>query len=126
MIPFLIVFIASGLGGAMRYGVNLFVTTLLPGSFPAGTITINITGSLAMGLLAELFLLRAGFSQDTKIFWTTGIIGGYTTFSTFALNAVTLWSRGEDVTAIVYVVASVIVAVLSLAGGMALVRVVSG
>ena len=78
---FLIVFLGGGLGAALRHGVNLVSARLLGTAFPYATMIENITGSLVMGLLAGYFAYKSGASQHWRLFLTTGILGGYTTFS---------------------------------------------
>jgi CrcB protein len=119
---YFIVFLGAGLGGALRHGVNDLVTNLTgsastPG-FPYGILTINITGSLLLGLLAGYFGLKGHASQDWRLFLTTGICGGYTTFSTFSLDAVLLWERGQPLQSVSYVAASVLVSIAALMAGL--------
>jgi fluoride exporter len=120
---FLIVFLGGGLGAALRHGVNMAAARLLGTAFPYGTLTINILGSLAMGLIAEFFALKSGLPQHWRLFLTTGILGGFTTFSAFSLEAALLYERGEVAGAAIYVVASVVLAIGALFAGMAIVRV---
>jgi len=120
---FLIVFLGGGLGAALRHGVNIAAARLLGTAFPYGTLTINILGSLAMGLIAEFFALKSGLPQHWRLFLTTGILGGFTTFSAFSLEAALLYERGEVAGAAIYVVASVVLAIGALFAGMAIVRV---
>jgi CrcB protein len=115
---FLIVF----LGGALRHGVNVFAARLFGTAFPYGTLIINILGSLAMGLIAEYFALKAGLPQRWRLFLTTGILGGFTTFSAFSLEAALLYERGQLAGSAIYVVASVVLAIGALFAGMAIVR----
>jgi CrcB protein len=120
---FLIVFLGGGLGAALRHGVNITAARLLGTGFPYGTLTINILGSLVMGLIAEFFALKSGLPQHWRLFLTTGILGGFTTFSAFSLEAALLYERGEVAGAAIYVVASVVLAIGALFAGMAIVRV---
>ncbi|MCI9865229.1 fluoride efflux transporter CrcB [Rhizobium skierniewicense] len=119
---FVIVFLGAGVVGAVRHGVNLMVAHLLGLGFPWATLSINIIGSLLMGMLTEVFVVRTGLPQELRLFLTTGILGGFTTFSTFSLDAVGLWERGEVSAAILYASASVILAFIVVFAGMALVR----
>jgi CrcB protein len=121
---FVIVFLGGGLGAALRHGVNIAASRMLGTAFPYGTLFINVVGSLAMGLIAELFALKAGLPQHWRLFLTTGILGGFTTFSAFSLEAALLYERGQAASAAVYVVASVVLAIGALFAGMAIVRVV--
>ena len=121
---YLIVFLGGGIGAALRHGVNLFAARLLGAGFPYGTIIINVVGSLAMGLIAEYFALKAGLPQRWRLFLTTGILGGFTTFSAFSLEAALLYERGELIGAAIYVVASVVLAIGALFAGLAIVRLI--
>jgi CrcB protein len=119
---YLIVFLGGGLGAALRHGVNLTMARLLGTQFPYGTFVANITGSLAMGLLAAYFAFRGDASQHWRLFFTTGVLGGYTTFSAFSLDAVLLYERGELALALLYIVASVVLSVGGLFAGLAIMR----
>ena len=119
---YLIVFIGGGIGAALRHGVNLAGMRLAGATFPYATLFANVTGSLVMGLLAGYFAFKGDASQNLRLFLTTGILGGYTTFSAFSLDAVLLYERGEIGAAATYVVSSVALAILSLVAGLALVR----
>jgi CrcB protein len=123
----LIVILGAGLGGGVRHGVNLAVTRLAPQlAFPLATLIINVLGSFLMGLLAEAFVLRGAGGHPLKLFLTTGMLGGFTTFSTFSLDAVTLYDRGQVAAAGFYVLASVVAALLGLIAGLALARTLLG
>ena len=119
---YLIVFLGGGIGAALRHGINLAVARLLGTAFPYGTLMINITGSFIMGLVAAYFAFKGDASQHWRLFLTTGILGGYTTFSAFSLDAALLYERGEVGLAALYVVASVALSIAGLFAGFALVR----
>lgn len=119
---FLIVFFGGGLGAALRHGINMTAARLLGLNFPYGTMFINVSGSLVIGLIAEYFALKAGLNRSWLLFLTTGILGGYTTFSTFSLEAALLFERGQIAGAAIYVLGSVILGVGSLFAGLAIVR----
>jgi fluoride exporter len=104
---YLIVFVGAGVGGALRHGLNVAFRAL-GSEFPYGTLFINVVGALAMGLLAGLFAVKFDLGQSWRLFLTTGILGGFTTFSTFSLEAAVLYERGELGAMAVYVIASVI------------------
>ena len=124
---FLIVFLGAGLGGAARPGVNLVALRWLgPDSFPVGTLFINVLGSLLMGVVAEYFLVRVGLSQHLRLFLTTGILGGFTTFSAFSLETALLWERGEPFQAVAYALLSVSLAVAGLFVGLVMARTLAG
>ena len=90
-LTYLIVFIGAGLGGALRHGVNVASLRVFGTGFPFGTLTVNVVGSLAMGLLAGYFALRLETGQIWRLFLTTGVLGGFTTFSTFSLDTALLY-----------------------------------
>jgi fluoride exporter len=119
---YLIVFLGGGLGAALRHGINLASARAFGTGFPYGTLLINITGSLVMGLAAAYFAFKGDASQHWRLFLTTGILGGYTTFSTFSLDAALLYERGEIGPAAIYVLASVALSIAGLFAGFALVR----
>jgi CrcB protein len=121
---FLVVFLGAGLGGSLRHGVNLAAARLLGTGFPDGTLFVNVAGSLAMGVLAGWFALKAGGApgQPWRLFLTTGVLGGFTTFSAFSLDAAALWERGEAAAALAYVLASVAASLGALFLGLALAR----
>jgi CrcB protein len=122
MNAYLAVFLGAGLGGALRHGVNVVALRLIGSNFPIGTVAVNVAGSFIMGLLAAWFALKADPGQAWRLFLTTGILGGFTTFSTFSLDAALLWERGQPAVAAVYVVVSVAMALLGLFAGPLLVR----
>jgi CrcB protein len=119
---FLIVFLGGGLGAALRHGINLVSARTLGTEFPFGTLIINVTGSLVMGLIAGYLAVKGDASQHWRLFLMTGILGGYTTFSAFSLDAALLYERGATGLAAVYVLASVILSIGGLFAGLALVR----
>jgi len=80
MNSYLIVFAGAGLDGMLRHGFNVFVPRLLGTSFPYHTLTINILGSLTMGLLAGYYATKGDVSQSLQLFLMTGVLGGFTTF----------------------------------------------
>jgi CrcB protein len=121
---YLLVFLGAGIGGVLRHGVNTACGRLCGTDFPWGIMIINISGSLVMGLAAGwlAFKASAGWSQSARLFAMTGILGGYTTFSAFSLDAALLWERGQVLAAALYVAASVGLSILGLFAGLALVR----
>ena len=119
---YLIVFLGGGVGAALRHGINLGVARMLGTAFPYGTLLINITGSFIMGLVAAYFGFKGDASQHWRLFLTTGILGGYTTFSAFSLDVALLYERGEFGMAALYVIASVALSIVGLFAGLALVR----
>jgi fluoride exporter len=119
---YLIVFLGAGFGGMVRHGVNLAFMRWGWVTFPAATLVINVTGSILMGLAIEFFAFKSHLPLEWRLFLTTGVLGGYTTFSTFSLDAAVLSGRGELAAAAFYVLASVVLSLAGLFGAMALVR----
>ncbi len=121
----LAVAIGGSIGSVMRYLVSIGSGKLFGINFPWGTLIINITGSFLIGLFVGLFALRWDLPQAMRIFLTVGICGGYTTFSTFSLDAFYLIERGEVVVAGAYMIASVVLSVGALMGAMQITRAIS-
>ena len=128
MTGFLLVFLGAGIGGAVRHGVNLGCARYCGAAFPWGTLSINVIGSFLMGIFAAWLAFRVGegWSQPVRLFLTTGILGGFTTFSTFSLDAVLLWERGAAGPAFLYVAASAVASIGALVAGLAIVRALMG
>lgn len=122
---YLIVFLGGGIGAALRHGFNLGFARLLGTTFPFATLFENVTGSLVMGLLVGWFTLKGGVPQHWQLFLTTGVLGGYTTFSAFSLDAAVLYERGAIGAAALYVGLSVVLSIAGLFAGMAVVRAVT-
>lgn len=119
MNSFLQVALGGAIGASARYGVNVLATRLLPG-LPLGTLSVNVLGCLAMGLLASVLALRGG--QHLAPLLLTGVLGGFTTFSAFALDATVLWERGDGALAMGYVLASVVLSLAAVIAGLAIGR----
>ena len=119
---YVIVFLGAGIGGALRHGVNVGAARLFGYGFPFGTLVVNVAGSFAMGLLAGYFAFRPGLGQHFRLFLTTGILGGFTTFSAFSLDAALLVERHSFGLAAGYMVGSVAASVSALFFGLALFR----
>jgi CrcB protein len=119
---YLIVFVGAGIGGALRHGVNVGAARLFGYGFPFGTLIVNILGSFMMGALAGYFAFRPGVGQHVRLFLTTGILGGFTTFSAFSLDAALLVERHHYGAAAGYAIGSVAASVSALFFGLALFR----
>jgi fluoride exporter len=126
MLGYLVVFIGAGVGGAVRHGVNIWSARLLGTHFPSGTLIINVAGSLAMGLVAGWFALKGGATGHLRLFLATGILGGFTTFSAFSLDAILLWERHEHLMAALYVGGSIAIAIAGLMLGLWIMRTALG
>jgi fluoride exporter len=119
---YILVFIGGGLGSMLRHLVNIVSTRSLGTAFPYHTIIINITGSTIMGLIAGYLAFKGQASQPWRMFLMTGVLGGYTTFSAFSLDAALLYERSEIGLALFYVLGSVVFSIAGLFAGLALVR----
>jgi len=119
---YLIVFVGAGIGGALRHGVNVGAARIWGLGFPYGTLIVNIAGSFLMGLLAGYFAFRPGINQHLRLFLTTGILGGFTTFSAFSLDTALLIERHAYGMAAGYAVGSVAASVSALFFGLAVFR----
>jgi fluoride exporter len=115
-----IVFLGAGIGGALRHGVNLAAVRYFGFGFPFGTLVVNVLGSFAMGLFAGYFAYRTGLPQHLRLFLTTGLLGGFTTFSAFSLDTVLLVERHAYGAATAYVAVSVAISLAALFAGLAI------
>ena len=122
------IILAVAFGGAVgavgRYLAVTQVSHWLGGSFPYGTLTVNVVGSFIMGALIEVFALAWSPSQMIRAFLTVGCLGAFTTFSTFSMETVLLVERGETGQAAIYALASVILSVLGFFAGLQLFRTI--
>ena len=120
---YLIVFVGAGIGGALRHGVNLGAARLFGFGFPFGTLIVNVLGSFLMGLFAGYFAFRTGIPQHARLFLTTGLLGGFTTFSAFSLDAALLLERHAYWLAAAYMAGSVVASVIALFAGLSIFRI---
>lgn len=102
-----LVFLGGGLGSVGRWLVGLGAMRLMGTGFPWGTLAVNLIGGLVMGVLARVLVFLPSGGHDARIFLMTGVLGGFTTFSAFSLDAANLWLRGEAGVAAFYVGLSV-------------------
>ena len=116
MFPTILVFVGAGFGGVLRHGVNLTAARLFGTSFPWGTLTVNIVGSLLIGFFFELFD-RSTLSPENRALITIGFLGAFTTFSTYSLESVNLIKNGEFRLAAANVAANNIVGILAVIAG---------
>lgn len=122
MYQYLLVFIGGGLGTMMRHAVNVASARWFGTDFPYHTLFENVTGSFLMGLVVGYFAFRGEASQHVRLFLATGVLGGYTTFSAFSLDAAMFVEHHAWAMASLYALASVAGAVLGLFLGLALMR----
>lgn len=117
-----LVFVGGGLGAVSRHLTGMAVMRASGPGFPWGTMVVNIIGSFVMGCLIAWLARRSSGDADLRLLLATGFLGGFTTFSAFSLDAVTLYERGALTAAAAYVIASVTVSILALFGGLWLAR----
>ena len=115
--------VGGAIGATGRYLFNLQMLRLLGPNFPWGTFGVNVIGSFIMGLVAGLFALRLDLSPEMRSFITTGILGGFTTFSAFSLDAANMMERGQHALAAAYIGGSVALGLAGLFFGLWIARV---
>ena len=115
--------VGGGLGALARYYIAGWVQPAGV-AFNWGILVVNITGGLLMGLIVEASALRLNLSPELRSFLTVGILGGYTTFSTFSLDSALLLQKGQYGLAAAYVLGSVVLSILALFAGLWIVRMV--
>ncbi len=116
--------LGGGLGALLRYFVDRAIEPSWWPGFPFGIFVVNITGGLAMGLITALGALKFQMSQEMRMFLTTGILGGYTTFSTFSLQSALLIERGAYLQTAAYVGGSTLLSILAIFAGFWIVRAI--
>jgi len=119
---YVLIFIGGGIGSSLRHTINVASARVFGTAFPYHTFIINITGSIIMGLVAGYLAFKGGPSQHWRLFLMTGVLGGYTTFSAFSLDAALLYERGQIALTLLYVLGSVVLSIAGLFAGLALVR----
>ena len=112
-----LVAVGGGAGAALRHVVGISAVRLFGTGFPLGTLFVNVAGSFAMGLLVVWLSRGAGEAHALRPLLGLGLLGGFTTFSSFSLDALVLWERGDGALAAAYVVGSVALALFGIAGG---------
>jgi fluoride exporter len=118
----LLVALGGALGSVARYLVGVAAGKLFGVDFPWGTVIVNVLGSVLMGLFIALLSLKFNGSQSIRAFFAVGVLGGFTTLSSFALDSVTLWERGAYLSASGYVIGTLIASIGGLVAGLWLVR----
>jgi fluoride exporter len=118
------VVLGGGLGSLLRYLTGIMAIRLFGPFLPWGTFTVNIVGSFFIGLLMEWIARKLNASADMQLFLVTGVMGGFTTFSSFSLDVISLAERGELLWAMVYVLATVGLGIVAVFGGLAVGRAI--
>lgn len=125
MLSVLSIALGGALGAVARHGIHLGAAAWMGPVFPWGTLIVNVAGSFVMGVLVGLFAHIWQPPQEVRAFLTIGFLGAFTTFSTFSLDAVTLYERGEIALSGAYILGSVVLSIAGLFAGLLLVRLVS-
>ena len=125
MTPAMISAVAAGgaIGATARYAVSVFATRAFGMEFPWGTVIVNVLGSFAMGALITFMALKWSASQEMRAFLTVGVLGGFTTLSSFSLDFATLYERKHPIVATIYACGTVGLSLIAIFAGMALMRV---
>ena len=114
---FMWVALGGALGSSARYGVNLAAPRYLGAGFPWATLIVNVVGCFAMGYITALLREKMPDDENTRLFLTTGLLGGFTTFSAFSLDFFGLMQRGEMSLAFGYAVASIVLSIVAVMVG---------
>ena len=123
---YLLVALGGAIGAAMRHGVNRYALTHWGAAFPYGTLVVNVAGGVLIGVAAAIFMARGGGSGGWSLFVVTGVLGGFTTFSAFSLEAALMWQRGDYALLSSYVLASVLLSIGGLLAGLAVTQAAMG
>ena len=122
MIQALLVAVGGATGSLLRYYVGQWALRLMGPAFPWGTLTVNVVGCFVIGLFTELIARKFNASVELRLLLVTGFLGGFTTFSAFSLDAISLFERGEAVAGGVYIAASVGLSMAAVISGLAVMR----
>lgn len=121
MINLIAIAAGGAVGALLRHGVNMMAMGM---TFPWSTLFVNVSGSLCMGLLVGAFASFWDVSQGWKLFLTVGLLGAFTTFSAFSLDAVLMLQKGQILLAFSYILGSVILSLGALVLGLFLMRII--
>jgi CrcB protein len=118
--------VGGALGSVLRFLVSGWFIARVGGAFPWGTFAINVSGSFAIGIVLQIALLRTGLSPYVRLFFATGILGGYTTFSAYAFEIYTLGATAAPLAGLAYALGSVVAGVAAAYAGALIVRTLAG
>ncbi|SCB56562.1 camphor resistance protein CrcB [Rhizobium aethiopicum] len=122
MIQALLVAVGGAIGSVLRYYVGKWALRLMGPAFPWGTLAVNVVGCFVIGVFAELIARRFNASIELRLLLITGFLGGFTTFSAFSLDAISLFEGGNTVAGGVYIAASVGLSMAAVFAGLAIMR----
>ncbi|MGO4194473.1 fluoride efflux transporter CrcB [Rhizobium sp. YAF28] len=123
MFQALLVAVGGAIGSLLRYYVGLGSLRLMGPGFPWGTLIVNVVGCFIIGVFAEMIMRRFNASVELRLLLITGFLGGFTTFSAFSLDAITLFERGDVFAGGIYITASVGLSMVAVMAGLGLMRV---
>jgi len=106
--------LGGALGAVCRYWVSLSLLPVSSYKFPFATLSVNVAGSLLMGVLYVLIVEKGGLPDEARHILMVGFLGAFTTFSTFSLDAISLWQNGGQLMALSYVVSSVALCLIAI------------
>lgn len=112
---FILVAIGGALGSVFRYSIGILFSSFSLTTFPWGTLFVNITGSFLMGIV--FFISKDFLSEEFKLFLSVGLLGGYTTFSTFSLDVINMLFNKDYLLSILYILTSVFISIFFLLAG---------
>ncbi len=118
--------VGGAVGAVARFGVSAAAGHLLGARLPWGTLAVNVLGSICLGVLLEWFACRQGTDERLQILLTTGLMGAFTTFSTFSVETIRLIQRGDLGWGAANVLGNVVLSLLGAAAGVAAVRYLHG
>ena len=122
---YLIVYLGGRLGATLRYAFNVLGASVMITNAPIATLTINVIGCLLMGFIAGYFAFRGNISQHFRLFIMTGIMGGFTSYTAFSLEVVSMFARGQYYSASLYALITLIISIGATFIGINLIRVFS-
>jgi CrcB protein len=122
MKPLLIIGLGGGIGSIFRYLIQIYIGRSITQAFPLGTLLVNISGCLIIGLLYGFSAKYAAITVEWRLFLVTGLCGGYTTFSSFSYESISLFKQGNYTYFILYTSLSFVLGLLATVGGIAIVK----
>ena len=124
MVHWLAVAVGGALGAMGRYAVNGYIYPILDGRFPLGTLVVNVSGSLLMGIFYVVIVERGLLPTEMRDMLMVGLLGAFTTFSTFSLDALALWQNGHLALALVYILSNVLLCLIAISVAIWLTRLI--
>lgn len=118
----LYIFIGGGIGSFLRHILASNIAKNFGANFPYGTMAVNVLGSFIMGIIIEYLSRTLPHSMELRAFLVVGILGGFTTFSAFSLDAILLFERGNLALALIYIMSSVVLSIIAIFAGLMVIR----